>query len=142
LQGWYEGQSGDALGFGNNIIFYGDVKNIPLPVSQRSVGRWFNTNAGFEKDPAKQLVNNIHTFPSRFSGIRADGINNFDLSMFKNFRIREGMRAQFRFETYNTLNHVQLGGPNTTPTNTAFGTITGEKGHGQRQVTLALKLMF
>jgi hypothetical protein len=62
--------------------------------------------------------------------------------MFKNFRIREGLRAQFRLETFNTLNHVQLGGPDTTPTSTTFGTITGEKGHGQRQVTLAIKVMF
>jgi hypothetical protein len=40
------------------------------------------------------------------------------------------------------MNHVQLGAPDTTPTSTAFGTITGEKGHGQRQVTLAIKVMF
>ncbi len=113
-----------------------------MPKSQRSVERWFNTEAGFERDTARQLVSNIATFPSRFSGVRADGINNFDLSVFKVFRIREGLRAQFRFETFNTLNHVQLGAPNTGVTNTAFGTITGEKGHGQRQLTLAVKVIF
>jgi hypothetical protein len=37
---------------------------------------------------------------------------------------------------------VQLGAPNTGVTNTAFGTITGEKGHGQRQLTLAVKVIF
>ncbi len=142
VQGWFEGQTGDALGFGTNTIFYGNVKDIPLPKSQRSVERWFNTEAGFERDTARQLVSNIATFPSRFSGVRADGINNFDLSVFKVFRIREGLRAQFRFETFNTLNHVQLGAPNTGVTNTAFGTITGEKGHGQRQLTLAVKVIF
>jgi hypothetical protein len=142
LQGWFEGQTGDALGFGTNTIFYGNLGDIALPVSERSADRWFNTDAGFEKDPAKQLAQNIQTFPSRFNGIRADGINNFDVSIFKNFRITERLRAQFRLETFNTLNHVQFGAPNTTPTNTAFGTITGEKGHGQRQLTLALKLIY
>jgi hypothetical protein len=142
VQGWFEGQTGDALGFGTNTLFYGNLKDIVLPVGRRTVERWFNTDAGFEKDTLKQLGNNIETFPSRHSGIRADGINNFDVSMFKTFRIKEGLRAQFRFETFNTLNHVQLGAPNTAPTNTAFGTITGEKGHGQRQVTLALKVIF
>ncbi|MFB3830205.1 MAG: carboxypeptidase regulatory-like domain-containing protein [Bryobacteraceae bacterium] len=142
VQGWFEGQTGDALGFGNNTILYGSLKDIVLPKSQRRVERWFNIDAGFERDTAKQLVQNIATFPSRFSGIRADGINNFDLSMFKNFMIREPLRVQFRFETFNTLNHVQFASPDTTPTSTAFGTITGEKGHGQRQITLAVKVMF
>jgi hypothetical protein len=37
---------------------------------------------------------------------------------------------------------VQLGLPDTTPTSSTFGTITGEKGHGQRQITPAIKVMF
>jgi hypothetical protein len=106
------------------------------------VERWFNVDAGFDRDSGRVLAQNIQTFPTRFSGIRADGINNFDLSLFKNFRIREELRVQFRLETFNSLNHVQLGGPDTTPLSTAFGTITGEKGHGQRQLTLAIKVMF
>lgn len=142
LQGWFEGQTGDALGFGTNTIFNGKLQDIVLPKNQRSVERWFNIDAGFERDNSKRLEQNIATFPSRFSGIRADGINNFDLSVFKNFRIREKLRAQFRLETFNTLNHVQFGGPNTTPTSTTFGTITGEKGHGQRQLTMAIKVSF
>ena len=46
-QGWYEGQSGQALGFGNSI-FYGDLHDIPLPVSAPH-HRWFNVDAGFER---------------------------------------------------------------------------------------------
>ena len=62
--------------------------------------------------------------------------------MFKNFPLREGLNLQYRLETYNSLNHVQFGNPNTAPANTAFGSVTAEKGHGQRQVTMALKLLF
>ncbi|MGH9671931.1 MAG: TonB-dependent receptor domain-containing protein [Bryobacteraceae bacterium] len=141
LQGWFEGQSGDARGFGN-AIFNGNLASIPLPVSERKAERWFNTDAGFERNAQRQLANNIQRFSSRFTGVRADGINNWDLSMFKNFALREGWKVQFRMESYNALNHVQFGAPNTAPANTAFGTITGEKGHGQRQVTFALKLLF
>lgn len=141
LQGWFEGQTGDTLGFGN-AIFRGSLKDIPLPVSRRRAERWFNVDAGFERDPRRQLQYNIRAFPTRFSGIRADGINNFDLSLFKSFPIREGWRFQFRMETYNTLNHVQFAAPNTSPTSSAFGSITSEKGHGQRQVTFAGKLIF
>ncbi len=141
LQGVYEGQSGPPLGFGN-AIFTGNLHDIVLPVGQRSPERWFNTGAGFNRNSREQLANNIRTFPSRFTGIRADGINNFDMSFFKTFSIRERLRVQFRFETYNTMNHVQFEAPNTSPVSTAFGTVTDEKGHGQRQLNLSLKLLF
>jgi hypothetical protein len=48
----------------------------------------------------------------------------------------------FRLEGINALNHVQFADPNTTPTSTAFGTITAEKGHGQRQINMVLKVFF
>ncbi len=141
LQGHYEGQTGDALGFGNAILI-GDLADIPLPLGERTAERWFNTDGVFEADSAKALASNIRTLPTRFNKIRGDGINNFDMSLFKNFRISETFKGQFRLETFNTFNHVQFDVPNTTPTSTAFGTITGEKGHGQRQLTFGLKLIF
>jgi hypothetical protein len=74
--------------------------------------------------------------------MRAEGTNNWDLSLFKNFRVTEKYKIQFRAESFNALNHVQFAGPTTGVMNTAFGTITGEKGHGQRQWKFGLKLMF
>src|SRR5262249_33091232 len=141
LQGWFEGQTGDTLGFGN-AIFIGDLHNIELPVSDRRAERWFNTDAGFNRNSALQLANNIQGLSTRFNGVRADGINNFDLSLFKNFRITERLKAQFRLENFNALNHVQFAAPNTNPVSAAFGSITAEKGHGQRQITLGFKVLF
>ncbi len=141
LQAWYEGQSGNALGFGN-VSFHGDLHDIVLPISERFPTRWFNTGAGFEKSNSKALSNNIRALGTRFTGIRADGINNLDASMFKNIKVTERFTAQFRMETYNTLNHIQFAAPNTTPANTAFGAVTAEKGHGQRQLTFGGKLIF
>ncbi len=141
LQGWFEGQTGEALGFGN-AIFTGNLADIEIPVSQRRDTRWFNIDAGFNRNSAQVLANNIQTLSPRFNGVRADGINNFDLALFKNLRIKERYNAQFRFQAFNALNHVQFAAPNTTPINAAFGTITGEKGHGQRQITLGFKFLF
>jgi hypothetical protein len=141
VQAWYEGQSGQALAFGN-VIFRGDLHDVPIPKSQRDIKRWFNVDAGFERDNQKQLGSNIRTFSTRFNGIRGDGINNLNASLFKNFRITERFTTQVRMETYNTLNHVQFANPNVAPANTAFGTITAEKGHGQRQLTFGVKLFF
>ena len=141
LQGWFEGQSGQALGFGNRI-FTGDLANIPLPNSERRAERWFNVDAGFNRNAAQQLANNIQILNTRFTGVRSDGINNFDLALFKNFRITERVNAQFRLENFNALNHVQFDVPNVDPTSAAFGSITAEKGHGQRQITLGFKVLF
>jgi hypothetical protein len=48
---------------------------------------------------------------------------------------------QFRFDVFDFLNHPNWGGPNSTPTSGAFGTITG-KTNDDRQLQLALKLIF
>ena len=141
LQGWYEGQTGEVLGFGN-VLFVGNIKNIPLPVSRRRAERWFNIDAGFNRNPQEQLAGNLQRFPPRLNGVRADGINNWDLALFKNVVLRERFRCQFQVQAYNALNHVQFAAPITAPLNSAFGSITDEKGHGQRQITLGWKMLF
>ncbi|MFB3826281.1 MAG: TonB-dependent receptor domain-containing protein [Bryobacteraceae bacterium] len=141
LEGWYEGQSGPALGFGN-AIFRGDLHDIPLPVGQRRAQRWFNVDAGFERNNSRALQYNIQGLSNRFNDVRADGINNFNLSFMKNFRIGERFKLQYRFETFNSLNHMQFGAPNTGPVNSAFGTITAVNGHGARELNMVFKLLF
>ena len=42
---------------------YGNIEDIVLPKSQRTVDRWFNTEAGFERNNARQLGSNLRTFP-------------------------------------------------------------------------------
>jgi hypothetical protein len=46
--------------------------------------------------------------------LRGPGMMNFDLSVFKNTKVGEGKSLQFRFETFNALNHPQWYGVNTT----------------------------
>ncbi|MEK7405432.1 MAG: carboxypeptidase-like regulatory domain-containing protein [Acidobacteriota bacterium] len=126
--GWQLGglvsiQSGPPLGFGN-VIFNGDIKDIPLPAGQRSADRWFNINAGFNRDSAQQLGSNIRTFPLRFSGFRQNVLSRWDFSMIKNFAILERLTFQFRSEVFNAWNHPSFSGPNLSPTSSAFGAIT------------------
>ena len=61
-------QSGAPLSFGN-AIYNGNLHDIPLSSSQRSVNRWFNT-AGFVTASAQQLASNIRTFPKALAGVR------------------------------------------------------------------------
>jgi hypothetical protein len=85
MEGWqaqaiYQYQSGAALGFGN-AIFTGNLSDIPLSSGQRTVRQWFNTAAGFERSSSKQPASNIRTISSRFTGVRGDGLNNWDISL-------------------------------------------------------------
>ena len=51
------------------------------------------------------------------------------------------VRRQFRAEAINALNHPQFTAPNTTPTSTAFGTVTGEFAW-PRVIQFGLKALF
>jgi len=139
VQAIYQGQSGPPLGFGN-AIFNGNLKDIVLPRSERKVERWFNTAAGFDTNSARQLGSNIITLAPRFSGVRADGINNWDISLIKSTSVSEKVRMQFRAEFVNAFNHTQLAAPNTTPSSTAFGRITVET-QWPRTIQFGLKLL-
>lgn len=140
VQGIYVAQSGPPLGFGN-AIFVGNLKAVNLPDSKRAVERWFNVDAGFERNSLRQLGSNIRTFSSRFTGIRGDGQNNWDLSLVKNTQIRESIRFQLRVEAINALNHPQFSPPNTSPTSTAFGQVSTEWSW-PRVLQLSAKIVF
>ncbi len=74
------------------------------------------------------------------NAFRAPSLEQWDLGVDKNFRIREGMALQFRSEFFNVLNHTNFGIPNTTSTSAAFGTIRST--YSPRQIQFALKFMF
>ncbi len=139
VQGLYLGQSGPPINFGN-IAFYGDIHDIVLPRSERTVERWFNTDAGFEKDSRRALAQNIRLFPSRLTGLRADGYNNWDLSVTKNIRLTESVKLQLRGEAQDAMNHAMFKPPNAAPANSLFGQVTDSAAPEQRRINLAAKL--
>jgi hypothetical protein len=74
------------------------------PSDKQSANQWFNI-AAFSNLKAGQYGNvgrNILTGPSVWG---------LDFSAIKNFRFTERHSLQFRFETFNTLNHPALGSP-------------------------------
>ena len=140
VQGIYTAQSGAALGFGN-AIFLGDLQNIPLPKDQRNVDRWFNIDAGFERNTAQQLGvehPDVAVALLRRPRRRPEQLGHF---LHQEHAIKEGKQLQFRAEAINALNHPQFTAPNTTSTSTAFGTVTGEFAW-PRVIQFGLKLLF
>jgi hypothetical protein len=49
--------------------------------------------------------------------------------------------VQIRFEAFNVANHVTFGAVNTTPTNSAFGTI-GSQANTPRRLETAIRLVW
>jgi hypothetical protein len=144
IGGWqfspvYTYQSGPPLAFGN-VILTGNLHDVPLPKSERTIYRWINTSL-FNRDNAQQLGSNLRTLSPRFNGIRADAYNFWDASLLKNTKIGETASFEFRFEALNVLNQVTFFGPNTTPNNTAFGQVTAQR-NVPRHMQLTLRFQF
>ena len=120
--------------------------NDPCKVSYNPVtcpGTPLTNPQGFNRDAAFQLVNNVRTFPLRFSFLRTDQINNIDFSVMKKTEILENTNVEFRAELLNAFNHVLFPGPVTGATDAAFGTIVpSTQANYSRRVQLTLKLTF
>jgi hypothetical protein len=78
--------------------------------------------------PTNFQPNSFHRriFPTRLSWLRASNMNQIDLNVARNFQIFEGLKAQFRVDFINALNHVHWQGPNTDITSTSFGRVPAE----------------
>ncbi len=139
VQATWQAFTGAALGFGNALLT-GSVKDIGLPGDQQAIAQWFNTSA-FNRKSGEQLSWNIQALSSRLSGVRGPGVDMWNMSAVKKFRLTEKIRLQFRGEFLNALNHTNLAAPNTAPTNTSFGIITAANSQ-PRFIHLALKLTF
>ena len=144
VEGWqvqatWQFNTGAALGFGNALLLE-PIQDVALPSGQRTIAHWLNT-AAFNTNSGAALADNIVTLSTRFSGVRAPGVDNWNLSAVKNFRLTERIKLQFRTEFLDAFNHTDLNPPNTTPTSAAFGQITGAANQ-PRFVFFTLKLTF
>jgi hypothetical protein len=132
------------------------VGNPVLPKDQRTVEQYFNTAAfappgvggAAPTDMAGvRRILALGNTPSSFA--RGPGINNFNISLFKDFSVLERMKFQFRAEAYNAFNHTQFSTVNTTPkwtyatgvvTAAQFGQITAAR--DPRVMQMALRVSF
>jgi hypothetical protein len=99
-----------------------------------TVDRWFDTSAF--ATPAQFTYGN-----SGRNILYGPGRVNFDFSLFKQFRVTEGLNLQFRTEFFNLFNTPQFDLPNAAIGASNAGTITGIVGT-PRQIQFGLKLVF
>jgi hypothetical protein len=74
------------------------------------------------------------------NSIQQPGISNWDLGVFKNFRVLDRTNVQFRWETFNTWNQTQFGPANLNTSSPTFGRITSTR--GPRRMQLGLRITF
>ena len=105
--------------------------------AQDRLTRWFDTSVFSQPDP--YTYGNLSP---RVADIRGHYINNFDLSLFKEFHpVHESITMQFRAEALNAFNRVQFANPNTSVTSSSFGRVTAQA-NTPRQVQFGLKFLW
>jgi hypothetical protein len=146
LSGIYQYQDGPLLSWSNRF-FYGDLNTIGDimnhdSVHSQNIHLWFDPNiayrgtgaipsgfTGFEGRSANQPgTYQVRVFPTRIRSLRADGIRMWDVKVLRQFPIRESLKATFSLDLMNATNHTNFNAPNTDPSSTNFGAITGQNG--------------
>jgi hypothetical protein len=104
--------------------------------AQSRLGLYFNTSV-FSQPAPFTFGNTGRTLPD----VRGPGVNNFDFSVFKDFKLVERVALQFRAEAFNLFNRVQFGFPNQSLSSGQFGVISSAA-NSPRQLQFALKVLF
>ena len=131
------GVSGDIANTGNSNSagFYERLNVVGDPhLDNPSTGQWFNVKAF--ASPAAFTFGNMGR-----NTLRSDWGKNLDLSLFREFPIREGVNLQFRAESFNLTNTPVWGTPVANYSNANFGRVLSIA-NTPRQLQFALKLRF
>ena len=114
------------------------VPGVQAKLEKPTIDRWFNTDAfstplGYTYGNVSRTLPNVHT----------DSLYNIDLSLFKNFALRENVKLQLRAEAFNFTNTPTFGEPGRAINTANFGVVTAQAFNPRpREVQLALRLTF
>jgi hypothetical protein len=131
------------------------LRNPALPGGEQTYGKWFDTctqltsgaRAGCSSSSAPttwlQLApNQFRTSSSYFPDIRNDWKPNVNLSLFKEFPIRERAIVELRAESFNVSNTPIYAAPTTSVTSPLFGVVAIAQQNFPRNMQFALRIRF
>ncbi|HYW48621.1 MAG TPA: carboxypeptidase-like regulatory domain-containing protein [Bryobacteraceae bacterium] len=122
----YDFQQGPFLTWGNDF-YYGDLSTVSQVLTQgtKTLNQWFNTSAPFERNSANGPASyQARVFPVDITSVRADGLNQWNANLRRDFRLREGMTFEVRMDALNLLNRSQFAAPDNNPFDTTFGVVS------------------
>ncbi|MFO7693378.1 MAG: TonB-dependent receptor [Vicinamibacterales bacterium] len=153
IQGVYTFQSGFPVRFGTDAFYNGSdpVDGSDIAIDDKSTLRWINTDVftsilnGTSTNATP--VDHLRTLPFLFDDVRADTINNIDLSLIKSVSFSNGMRLELRAEFINAFNNPYLATGNgqivVNPTSSTFGRITASNQQNYaRRAQIGAKFIF
>jgi hypothetical protein len=122
-----------------NVICGGGVG---IGSDQAAINQAPYLNVNCFADPGDQMPGNA---PRYFSGLRANGIHNVDMSIYKEFTPKESMKLQLRADLFNLANHPRFAPPNTawSPGDAQFGIISSTAtGYTPRRMQFGVRFEF
>lgn len=121
----------DNLGLGGGTTSRPNVvSGVSYP---QTVNQWFNPGSFTAPAP-------LQFGDAGRNSLYGPGRDNWNMSLFKAFQFSERARLEFRFESYNTFNHTQFNGVNTTFGNSNFGSVNSV--YDPRVLQLGAKFLF
>ena len=130
-----------------HVIVPGDIANVGNPwpyiranlvgnhrLSNPAPERWINTDA-FEAPPQFTFGNLGR------NTLRPDNVYRFDLSLFKEIAVTEGLRVQIRAEAFNAFNSTMFSNPDANLASIRFGLVTSAQ-LPPREYQMGLKILF
>jgi hypothetical protein len=131
------------------------LRNPALPSGQQTYSKWFDTctlltngtrtgcSSTSEPITWMQLApNQFRTSSSYFPDIRNDWKPAVNLSLFKEFSIRERTVVEFRAESFNVTNSPIYTAPTTSVTSPLFGVVAISQQNFPRNMQFALRIRF
>jgi hypothetical protein len=140
---WNNGMAEVSLGYmyGGNADRPNQIAKATLSKANRSNAKWFNT-AAFQVQPIGTVGNDPR------NNITGPRFGHADLSLSKDFRVTEAVKAQFRAQAFNFTNQTSYYMADTNDGNSAMGSATfgqiteTDPNYNPRQFLFALKVLF
>jgi len=139
-------ESGRTIALGVNLTAGVGVTNANFPnvvagvspqLADPTLSKWFNT-AAYSVPAPFSFGNASRTIPN----VMSNGLFDFDLSLFKDFRIRERYKLQLRGEAFNLSNTPTFATPGQDVASQTFGVVTATSSPLPRQMQLSLRFEF
>jgi hypothetical protein len=150
LGGWqvavtYEYQPGPLLAWGNNFFYRGSLDTFAEDATavDPTLEQWFDTSLPFERVAANQpAAFQVRPFPRFVDGVRADGLNQWNINVLRRVRLTDRVRLELRGDFINLLNRSQMNPPDLSPTSTNFGRVTSQTASLNRFIQTQVRLLF
>jgi hypothetical protein len=128
-------QSGIPIAFPSGYYIYGN----PTLSSGQTLNHWFDTSSSIW---VLQPPDTLRTSKLRSPTLRQHSRPQYDVTVIRNFRIREGQQLQFKVSAFNFTNTPIFGAPNTSPASALFGVVPVTQINLPRDVEIGFRYRF